>query len=64
MVLAQRLTLLLVLLLPGCATLKASGWSGDARRCEHGEGRMHPNGYWAEECRDGTGVLFWLVWVH
>lgn len=61
MVLAARLAILLALALSGCATLSGTSWSGDARKCEHGEDRMHPNGYWAVQCREGTGVLVWAV---
>jgi hypothetical protein len=59
---AARLAIALLLALSGCATLSASGWAGDARKCQHGDERMHPNGYWAEQCREGKGVLLWAVW--
>lgn len=62
MVLAARLAIALALVLSGCATLSGTTWSGDAKRCEHGEEYEHPNGYWAVHCRDGQGVLVWAVW--
>lgn len=50
--------------LSGCFRPSASAWSGDARRCEHGEERMHGNGYWAVTCREGKGVLVWAVFAY
>lgn len=62
MVLAARLAIVAALALSGCSVLSATAWSGDARKCEHGTERTHPNGYWAVQCRDGKGVLLWAVW--
>ncbi len=54
----------LAALLSSCSTTKldADFWDNKSGECAQRE-ELHRNGIWDQQCRDGKGVLIWLVFT-
>lgn len=57
----RPLLLAVVISLCGCApALRGTAWDHSPEDCW----QEHPNGIWeVDHCRDGKGVLAWVVWT-